>query len=141
MDLNRILRDLKAERDGAGGKSTTGERGESCRYDYGIGCDTTCRLRKAMGSDRYLPFLPIILNWIQQTLDARAHERRPASSFNFPVCHITSRKDSCKARVLACTTLTFVSMAMLIFVGIKQDALPTTMKLPSIVVGSALAHR
>jgi len=22
-----------------------------------------------MGSDRYLPFLPIILNWIQQTLD------------------------------------------------------------------------
>src|ERR1019366_1331489 len=37
-----------------------------------------------MGWDRYLPFLPIILNWIQQTLDAHAHERRPVSSFNFP---------------------------------------------------------
>ena len=37
-----------------------------------------------MGSDRYLPFLPIILNWIQQTLDAHAHERRAVSSFNFP---------------------------------------------------------
>ena len=37
-----------------------------------------------MGSDRYLPFLPIILNWIQQTLDAHARERRPVSSFNFP---------------------------------------------------------
>jgi hypothetical protein len=36
-----------------------------------------------MGSDRYLPFLPIILNWIQQTLDAHAHERRAVSSFNF----------------------------------------------------------
>src|ERR1039458_2309150 len=37
-----------------------------------------------MGSDRYLPFLPIILNWIQQTLDDHAHERRTVSSFNFP---------------------------------------------------------
>jgi hypothetical protein len=37
-----------------------------------------------MGSDRYLPFLPFILDWIQQTLDAHAHERRPVSSFNFP---------------------------------------------------------
>src|ERR1035437_7856042 len=37
-----------------------------------------------MGSDRYLPFLPIIVNWIQQTLDAHAHERRAVSSFNFP---------------------------------------------------------
>src|ERR1017187_2701217 len=37
-----------------------------------------------MGSDRYLPFLPLILNWIQQTLDAHAHERRAVSSFNFP---------------------------------------------------------
>ena len=37
-----------------------------------------------MGSDRYLPFLPIILNWIQQTLDAHAHERRAVSSFKFP---------------------------------------------------------
>ena len=36
-----------------------------------------------MGSDRYLLFLPIILNWIQQTLDAHAHERRPVSSFKF----------------------------------------------------------
>src|ERR1035441_1728104 len=32
---------------------------------------------------RYLPFLPIILNWIQQTLDAHAHERRAGSAFNF----------------------------------------------------------
>src|ERR1035441_9925378 len=37
-----------------------------------------------MGPDRYLPFLPIILNWIQQTLDAHAHERRAVSSFKFP---------------------------------------------------------
>jgi hypothetical protein len=37
-----------------------------------------------MGSDRFLPFLPIILNWIQQTLDAHAHERRAVSSFKFP---------------------------------------------------------
>ena len=37
-----------------------------------------------MGSDRYLTFLPIILNWIQQTLDAHAHERRAVASFNFP---------------------------------------------------------
>jgi hypothetical protein len=37
-----------------------------------------------MGSDLYLPFLPIILNWIQQTLDAHAHKRRAVSSFNFP---------------------------------------------------------
>jgi hypothetical protein len=37
-----------------------------------------------MGSDRYLPFLPFILDWIEQTLDAHAHERRTVSSFNFP---------------------------------------------------------
>ena len=37
-----------------------------------------------MGSDRYLPFLPIILDWIEQTLDDHAHERRAVSSFNFP---------------------------------------------------------
>ena len=37
-----------------------------------------------MGSDRYLPFLPLILNWIQQTLDAHAHEKRAVSSFKFP---------------------------------------------------------
>jgi hypothetical protein len=37
-----------------------------------------------MGSDRYLSYLPIILNWIQKTLDAHAHERRAVSSFNFP---------------------------------------------------------
>jgi hypothetical protein len=37
-----------------------------------------------MGSDRYLPFLPIILNWIQETLDAHARERRAVASFNFP---------------------------------------------------------
>lgn len=36
-----------------------------------------------MGPDRYLPFLPTILNWIQQTLDAHAHERRAVSSFKF----------------------------------------------------------
>lgn len=37
-----------------------------------------------MASDRYLPFLPAILNWIQQTLDAHAREKRPAESFKFP---------------------------------------------------------
>jgi hypothetical protein len=37
-----------------------------------------------MGSDRYLPFLPIILKWIQQTLDAHARERRVVASFRFP---------------------------------------------------------
>jgi hypothetical protein len=37
-----------------------------------------------MASDRYLPFLPIILNWIQQTLDAHAYKRRAVSSFAFP---------------------------------------------------------
>src|ERR1035438_6923159 len=37
-----------------------------------------------MGPDRYLPFLPITLNWIQQTLDAHAHERPAVSSFNLP---------------------------------------------------------
>ena len=85
MDLNRIIQDLKAEREVlGGGRGTTGERGEEAGYDYGIGCGTTCRLRKAMGSDRYLPFLPIILNWIQQTLDAHAHERRAVSSFQVP---------------------------------------------------------
>ncbi len=36
-----------------------------------------------MGPDRYLPFLPTILNWIQQTLDAHAGERRAVSSFKF----------------------------------------------------------
>jgi hypothetical protein len=37
-----------------------------------------------MASDRYLPFLPVILNWIQQTLDAHAREKRPVASFKFP---------------------------------------------------------
>src|SRR3984893_12262990 len=37
-----------------------------------------------MEPDRYLPFLPTMLNWIQQTLDAHARERRAVSSFNFP---------------------------------------------------------
>ena len=37
-----------------------------------------------MGSDRYLPFLPFILDWIEQTLDAHAHEKRTVSSFKFP---------------------------------------------------------
>jgi len=36
-----------------------------------------------MGPDRYLPYLPTILNWIQQTLDAHAGNKRPVSSFNF----------------------------------------------------------
>jgi len=36
-----------------------------------------------MGPDRYLPFLPTILNWIQQTLDAHAGEQRAVSSFKF----------------------------------------------------------
>ena len=36
-----------------------------------------------MGSDRYLPFLPVIMDWIQRTLDAHAPERRVVSSFNF----------------------------------------------------------
>ena len=30
-----------------------------------------------MGMDRYLPFLPTILNWIDQTLDSHAREKRP----------------------------------------------------------------
>jgi hypothetical protein len=37
-----------------------------------------------MASYRYRPFLPTILNWIQHTLDARAHGRRAVSSFGFP---------------------------------------------------------
>ena len=37
-----------------------------------------------MNSNRYRPFVPTILNWIQQTLDAHARERRAVSSFNFP---------------------------------------------------------
>jgi hypothetical protein len=36
-----------------------------------------------MGPNRYLPFLPTIVNWIQQTLDAHAQERRAVSSFRF----------------------------------------------------------
>jgi hypothetical protein len=32
-----------------------------------------------MGPDRYLRYLPSILNWIQQTLDAHAGERRAVS--------------------------------------------------------------
>jgi hypothetical protein len=36
-----------------------------------------------MGPDRYLPFLPIILEWIQQTLDAHADESRTVASFKF----------------------------------------------------------
>jgi hypothetical protein len=37
-----------------------------------------------MGPHRYLPFLPITLNWIQQTIGAHAHKRRAVLSFNFP---------------------------------------------------------
>lgn len=37
-----------------------------------------------MASERYLPFLRIVLNWIQQTLDAHAREKRAVSSFKFP---------------------------------------------------------
>jgi hypothetical protein len=37
-----------------------------------------------MGPDRYLPYLPRILNWIQQTLDAHAREKRAVPSFKFP---------------------------------------------------------
>jgi hypothetical protein len=36
-----------------------------------------------MGPDRYLPFLPTIMAWVQQTLDYHASERRAVSSFNF----------------------------------------------------------
>jgi hypothetical protein len=36
-----------------------------------------------MGPDRYLPYLPTILNWIDQTLDAHADEKRAVSSFKF----------------------------------------------------------
>ena len=36
-----------------------------------------------MGSDRYLPYLPAILNWIDRTLDAHARDRRVVSSFKF----------------------------------------------------------
>src|ERR1019366_5627919 len=60
------------------------EGGQEAGHGYCTGCGITCQLGKAMGSDRYLPFLPIILKWIQQTLDAHAHERRAVSSFNFP---------------------------------------------------------
>src|ERR1039457_1978430 len=58
------------------------------------------------GSDRYLPFLPIILNWIQQTLDAHAHERRAVASFNFP--HLPRYFSEIllnTARVVACDRL------------------------------------
>src|ERR1035438_3786524 len=37
-----------------------------------------------MGPDRYRPYLPTILKWIDQTLDAHARERRAVSSFKFP---------------------------------------------------------
>ena len=40
--------------------------------------------KQVMSSDRYLPFLPTVLGWIQQTLDAHAAERRPVASFKFP---------------------------------------------------------
>lgn len=36
-----------------------------------------------MGPDRYLPFLPTMLDWIQQTLDAHAGEKRPVASLSF----------------------------------------------------------
>jgi hypothetical protein len=36
-----------------------------------------------MGPDRYLPFLPTILNWIDQTLDTTADQKRTVSSFKF----------------------------------------------------------
>jgi hypothetical protein len=37
-----------------------------------------------MGPDRYRPYLPTILNWIDQTLDAHADEKRTVSSCKFP---------------------------------------------------------
>jgi hypothetical protein len=33
--------------------------------------------------DRYVPFLPVIQDWIQHTLDEDAHERLALSSFTF----------------------------------------------------------
>src|SRR5882762_7879009 len=36
-----------------------------------------------MAPDRYLRFLPTILNWIQQTLDTHARESRAVTSFKF----------------------------------------------------------
>ena len=36
-----------------------------------------------MGPDRYLPFLPFVLDWIQQTLETHAGERRAVLSFKF----------------------------------------------------------
>jgi hypothetical protein len=37
----------------------------------------------SLAPDRYLRFLPTILNWVQQTLAAHAGERRAVSSFGF----------------------------------------------------------
>jgi len=37
-----------------------------------------------MGPDRYLPYLPTILHWIDLTLEAYAYKRRAVSSFKFP---------------------------------------------------------
>lgn len=34
-------------------------------------------------SERYVPFLPTILHWVQQALDAHAGEKRSVASFNF----------------------------------------------------------
>jgi hypothetical protein len=36
-----------------------------------------------MAPDRYIPYLPVIQAWIQQTLDKHAHERLALSSFTF----------------------------------------------------------
>jgi len=36
-----------------------------------------------MGSDRYLPFVPIILEWMQRTLDVHAGEKRSVASLKF----------------------------------------------------------
>jgi hypothetical protein len=36
-----------------------------------------------MTADRYIPFLPVIEDWIQQTLDGYAHESLALSSFPF----------------------------------------------------------
>src|ERR1017187_9862829 len=73
-----------------------------------------------MGSDRYLPCLPIILNWIQQTLDAHAHERRAVASFNFPrLPHYFSESLLNTASVVPCDRLPVPPLSAL---GLREFA-------------------
>jgi hypothetical protein len=47
-----------------------------------------------MGPERYLPFVPTILDWIQQTFDHHAGEKRTVASLKFPrlpQCYKTGR--------------------------------------------------